>query len=590
VPDPHDEDGGTVNIIECFACAGGMSEGFRRAGLPVSIAFDYSADACDSHERNLGQRPIQMDVRDLLRMVQAGWRPLEGMIDLAIFDPPCTPWSRAGKRAGVHDERDMIEDTIDLIGLLRPRAWLIANVPGLDDGPNLETVQRTIGSLSKLGYCIDFARLNASSYGVPQHRIRPWWYGHDMRTPHVVWPAPTHCDPADLHTVALPGVDALKPWVTCRQALQHLPAKDLGSPVRLRWRGANGKQVASIPDRPARVVGTSNLSDGNVLAHPDDAIKPKDKRSQREPGRKARGSRLDEPAGVVTCKPESGDGTIVFEGDGLPLFDGTDAATVARKRGGRKWAVRATHVDQPAGTLTCSTGANGRNLYAGDELAAREPGDVTAFAEHHQPSRDDRPSRTITGNTHGDGSVLQIVEVPHHPPSEMEEPSRVIRASGGGTPDKILRVNGRHPINEADAPSVMVTARDRGAQGANAMHWPWDRPSTTLQKDDRLPEPGHHDENWLNAAGERSRSTANAVKLSLRAAAILQGFPDGDCDGHPSDVRALPGTVCPECGKIRRWHLCGATKLAKWSQLGQAMPAPFAHAVALSIKRQMGSR
>ena len=67
-----------------------------------------------------------MDVRDLLRMVQGGWRP--GPIDLLIADPPCTPWSRAGKRLGQEDERDMMATTVELVRLLKPRAYLIANV------------------------------------------------------------------------------------------------------------------------------------------------------------------------------------------------------------------------------------------------------------------------------------------------------------------------------------------------------------------------------------------------------------------------------------------------------------------------------
>ncbi|HYM98090.1 MAG TPA: DNA cytosine methyltransferase, partial [Candidatus Sulfotelmatobacter sp.] len=148
-------------ILEVFSCAGGMAEGLRRVGLTVDMAFDADPEACDSYEANLGHRPVQIDARDLLRMARAGWSP--GPIDLLVADPPCTPWSRAGKRLGTADERDMLEVTVDLVRALRPRAYLIANVPGLDDGPNWPTVQRTIGSLSREGYCVvDFVRLDAA--------------------------------------------------------------------------------------------------------------------------------------------------------------------------------------------------------------------------------------------------------------------------------------------------------------------------------------------------------------------------------------------------------------------------------------------
>ena len=41
----------------------------------------------------------------------------------------------------------MIGPTVQLIEALRPYAFLIANVPGLDDGPNWHVVQKTIAAL-----------------------------------------------------------------------------------------------------------------------------------------------------------------------------------------------------------------------------------------------------------------------------------------------------------------------------------------------------------------------------------------------------------------------------------------------------------
>jgi hypothetical protein len=44
-------------ILEVFSCSGGMAEGFRRAGLPVGMAFDWNADVRASYEANLGHAP-----------------------------------------------------------------------------------------------------------------------------------------------------------------------------------------------------------------------------------------------------------------------------------------------------------------------------------------------------------------------------------------------------------------------------------------------------------------------------------------------------------------------------------------------------
>lgn len=164
-------------FVEIFPCSGGMAEGFRRVGVVFDFAFDKDPNACASYEHNHGHRPVQIDVRDLLRMARAGWRP--GPIRLLVADPPCTPWSRAGKRLGTEDERDCLRETAEIISILLPDAYLIGNVPGLQDSTSWHVVQDVIGGLSAHGYCVaDYAQLDAADYGVPQHRIRPFWYGH----------------------------------------------------------------------------------------------------------------------------------------------------------------------------------------------------------------------------------------------------------------------------------------------------------------------------------------------------------------------------------------------------------------------------
>jgi site-specific DNA-cytosine methylase len=95
----------------------------------------------------------------------------------------------------------------------------------------------------------------------------------------------------------------------------------------------------------------------------------------------------------------------------------------------------------------------------------------------------------------------------------------------------------------------------KAQKGGSALHaWPWDAPSTVVTADPngRIGPPGHHGKSYL--------SSPNAIALSERAAAILQGFPDGVV-------------------------FIGKSKSARWSQIGQAMPPPLAAAVARSIVR-----
>ncbi len=219
--------------VELFCCSGGMALGFRRAGIEFDLAVDQNPDACDSYARNMGERPVQIDVRELVRLL-ALLAPIEG-VELLVADPPCTPWSRAGKREGLDDERDMLRETAAVIDTVRPRCWLVGNVPGLDDAPNWPVVQQVLGGLQ--GYCIDYARFDAADFGVPQHRIRPFWFGHPRGTHCIRWPTPTHGDPKSIGHADLG--DRRLPWVTCRRALAHLTVEQLGQPVRVRWARQN---------------------------------------------------------------------------------------------------------------------------------------------------------------------------------------------------------------------------------------------------------------------------------------------------------------------------------------------------------------
>ena len=252
-----------MRIVELFSCAGGMAEGFRRAGLTVTWAFDRNPDACASYAHNLGHTPIQMDVRALRRMVDTGWSP--GIIDFVVADPPCQPWSRAGKHGGLDDERDCLRVTRDLILAWRPRAYLLGNVPGLDD----VTVRVLLEPLSDAGYCVaDHRQLNAADYGVPQKRIRPFWFGHRGGSC-LTWPAPTHRNPTKLKTGHL--FDALQPWQTVREALAVLPHAEWGTPAKLKL--YHDRHPPSRADQPSHTITAKPRSNGgSVLEWPWDQL------------------------------------------------------------------------------------------------------------------------------------------------------------------------------------------------------------------------------------------------------------------------------------------------------------------------------
>lgn len=457
-----------MRAMEVFSCAGGMAEGFRRAGVHFALVVDKDADAVESYTTNLGHRPVRMDARDLLRLIDGGWRP-EQRFDLVVADPPCTPWSRAGHRKGTSDERDMLHETVHLIAALRPRAYLIGNVPGLEDSTQWPALQAALDPLRRAGYCIrDFATLDAADFGVPQHRVRPFWFGH-LDGPCLRWPSATHAAPSEAAHPRLDDV-VLAPWVTCREALSVLDAKDVGRPVHLRRRAQNSAQHGSVLERPARVVGTSNLSDGNVLlVHPDHNL-----------------SAIDEPGKTIT-RNTHGDGTILVSERHAPATLDAPSPTIEAKD-------------------RCQAGS----------LLAREGGHESVL---------DEPARTVTGRDRRASTLLVVGEQHGHPMSKADEPAMTLTTEG-------VRAGKRASVVEG---------------------WPWERPSTTVTTREVV-APGHHESSI--------RSLEGAIVLSEKAAAILQGFPVS-------------------------WTFHGKTKRARWSQIGQAMPPALAHAVAAAVVAQM---
>lgn len=417
--------------IELFPCSGGMAEGFRRAGITFDLAVDKDADACDSYEANLGHRPVQIDVRDLLRLVNL----LVGRqrIKLLVADPPCTPWSRAGKRLGVEDERDMLGITCELILTFRPQAYLIGNVPGLEDSTQWHHLQAALAPLARSGYCIkDFVTLDAADYGVPQHRVRPFWFGH-LSGPCIQWPMPTHCDPAELLNGSL-GLHSLKRWVTCRDALGHLSLEQLGRACRLRKR-----------------LDAQQAGDPNKAPRHDN-------------------SRTDRPAHAIGAK-DRGQGTV------LVLTEDEGAHPQPRP-------------DEPAPTIR----GGGSGHSAPQVVLALEPGRGHFLASPDEPARTLKTNAGRVGDSMLE--LPQRIELGNQPPLDPDEPVRTITANGRGH-QAMVRVGQGDRVGKVDAPSATQTAKASriGAGEAQVLEWPWSRPGMTVTADPngRMPPPGHHD-------------------------------------------------------------------------------------------------
>lgn len=203
-----------MKLISLFSGAGGLDLGFNAAGFETVLAADNMPEAVATLSKNHKKLPIfgpplysgdAMELTPEVVYQLAGVRP--GEIDMMIGGPPCQPFSVAAaqrflrtdekfKRVGFDskDKGQLIFRYVELIIQLKPRVFLIENVPGIlsiDGGSGISVVYQR---LSEAGYTVSepFV-LNAKDYGVPQSRKRAFVIG-TLTGERLIPPPPTHFD------------------------------------------------------------------------------------------------------------------------------------------------------------------------------------------------------------------------------------------------------------------------------------------------------------------------------------------------------------------------------------------------------------
>jgi DNA (cytosine-5)-methyltransferase 1 len=172
--------------VDLFAGAGGLSLGLEQAGFDVLAAVEYDPVHAAVHEFNFPRTKTVcadaglLSADDLRAAVAEGWRmhghaePFAGPVDLIAGGPPCQGFSTIGKRL-IDDERNrLVFHFFRLVTELRPRYFLMENVPGMMQGGHAGILSRLVDSFQEAGYRLVQPQqvLQAGEYGVPQGRKR----------------------------------------------------------------------------------------------------------------------------------------------------------------------------------------------------------------------------------------------------------------------------------------------------------------------------------------------------------------------------------------------------------------------------------
>jgi len=176
---------GNWTAIELCSGFGGIGIGLRALGFRVAKAYDSWKEAVAIYNHNSGGE-VAVNVNLLSnngrRLVETDSRRI-GDIELVAAGPPCKGFSQL--RNGHHDGRNghnrVLAVMPDYVAILRPRFFLIENVPDLvrhRDGRTLaDTLKRLERPAKHLRYRVDHKVYDAANFGTPQARRRILIFG-----------------------------------------------------------------------------------------------------------------------------------------------------------------------------------------------------------------------------------------------------------------------------------------------------------------------------------------------------------------------------------------------------------------------------
>jgi DNA (cytosine-5)-methyltransferase 1 len=172
-----------IKVMSTFACGGGSSMGYKRAGCEIVAANDIDPEMAYHYKLNLKPKRYYLcPIRDLITTDLP-----DELFNLDILDgsPPCSTFSMAGSREkswgkdkhfreGQQKQvlSDLFFDYLDLVNRLRPKVAIAENVKGMILGNAKGYTKMVMQRFKEIGYRPQLFLVNAADCGVPQRRER----------------------------------------------------------------------------------------------------------------------------------------------------------------------------------------------------------------------------------------------------------------------------------------------------------------------------------------------------------------------------------------------------------------------------------
>ena len=209
-----------MKSLDLFAGAGGMTLGFKNAGIQSIGAIEIDRFTAETFKHNFPEIPIYN--RDIYSFTNEEISELFAGVDIVAGGPPCQGFSVAGPtQYGIIDKRNtLIMEFFRFIEVIRPKYCVLENVKGILSG-KMNSTQKAISvymdALKNISYKSRVYILQAADFGVPQFRERV-----------VIISAQ---DEKDLPTAIVGDFSGEKKWIKVRDVFGDLPLVNAGEGV-----------------------------------------------------------------------------------------------------------------------------------------------------------------------------------------------------------------------------------------------------------------------------------------------------------------------------------------------------------------------
>ncbi|MGH7617476.1 MAG: DNA cytosine methyltransferase, partial [Gemmatimonadaceae bacterium] len=163
-------------MLDLFAGAGGISEGFRQAGFRVIGGSEIDPDAAATFELNFPEAEIVCgDIRspDVAEQIDG----LASRADIIVGGPPCQAFSQVRNHVRMIDDprNSLYREFIRAVQRSLPRAFVMENVTGIDQMGVRDQIRADLSLDGE--YRVTAQIVDAADFGVPQTRKRLLFFG-----------------------------------------------------------------------------------------------------------------------------------------------------------------------------------------------------------------------------------------------------------------------------------------------------------------------------------------------------------------------------------------------------------------------------